>query len=386
MEITGDFWKLDGSVIKKLTENQTPESKTLEYKSQLPDRTEQGKHRFLASISSFANASGGYLIFGVAENKTGTGKRYKIANLKLEDPDKEILRLQGLLDNNITPRIPAFQIRCIDISEKASAIIIKIPSSWESPHMLKSGKFYSRSSAGKTQLDVQEIRASFLQSEGLNSKIKNFRTDRLSKIISGDTPVLLDGESKLILHLIPIQSFTSREQLTFRNRESFPNNTIPAPIQASGWSHRINLDGFVTFSGSEGKEYTYLQIFRNGSIEAVDTVSLEHKSFPVYWIQELLLKEVKKFLEIQQHFEIEPPIFISLSLINVKGKTINDSPISFRSSYPVDKENIIIPEVMLEDYEEDLTKLLKPIFDVIAHAVGLSQSPYYDEDGNYIPE
>ncbi|MCK5461283.1 hypothetical protein KAI58_04835 [Candidatus Gracilibacteria bacterium] len=36
-------------------------------------------------------------------------------------------------------------------------------------------------------------------------------------------------------------------------------------------------------------------------------------------------------------------------------------------------------------YEDDLTKLLKPIFDTVAHVVGLRQSPHYDENGDFIP-
>ena len=45
------------------------------------------------------------------------------------------------------------------------------------------------------------------------------------------------------------------------------------PLYASGWDSRYNFDGFATFSRSgDAKEFnSYMQVFRNGAIEAVES-------------------------------------------------------------------------------------------------------------------
>ncbi len=55
--------------LQALVDNSVLECKTIEYKQALPSNSESGKKEFLADVSSFANASGGDLIYGVSESK-----------------------------------------------------------------------------------------------------------------------------------------------------------------------------------------------------------------------------------------------------------------------------------------------------------------------------
>jgi predicted HTH transcriptional regulator len=52
-----------------LVANGVPEGKTIEYKEILPGNSDGDKKEFLADVSSFANTTGGDLIFGVDEAK-----------------------------------------------------------------------------------------------------------------------------------------------------------------------------------------------------------------------------------------------------------------------------------------------------------------------------
>ncbi len=54
--------------LQALVDNSVSETKTLEYKESLPGNSDGDKKEFLADVSSFANASGGYIIFGMKEN------------------------------------------------------------------------------------------------------------------------------------------------------------------------------------------------------------------------------------------------------------------------------------------------------------------------------
>jgi len=55
--------------LQKLIDEERIEKKVLEYKSELPGKNDSDKKEFLADISSFANAIGGDLIYGVIENR-----------------------------------------------------------------------------------------------------------------------------------------------------------------------------------------------------------------------------------------------------------------------------------------------------------------------------
>lgn len=63
------------------------------------------------------------------------------------------------------------------------------------PHMVKLGgtfRFYSRNANGKYPLDVGELRALFAFSETTSERIRSFRQERLSSIVAGETPIVLE--------------------------------------------------------------------------------------------------------------------------------------------------------------------------------------------------
>ena len=64
--------------IQHLVEEGTPEKRTLEFKVELPGTKESEKKEFLADVSSFANAVGGDLIFGVATTDGRTAVRRQL--------------------------------------------------------------------------------------------------------------------------------------------------------------------------------------------------------------------------------------------------------------------------------------------------------------------
>lgn len=60
---------IDQSDLQALIDNKISEGKTIDYKEKLSGNSDADKKEFLYDISSFANASGGYLIFGITEDK-----------------------------------------------------------------------------------------------------------------------------------------------------------------------------------------------------------------------------------------------------------------------------------------------------------------------------
>src|SRR5215510_6616741 len=115
------------------------------------------KKEFLYDVSSFANASGGHLIYGIEEQG---GTPTKVVGLTLSDADAELLKLQSLILDGIDPRIPGVELRYVPLPNSGPVLIIHIPKSWVLPHMVTlkgTDKFYSRNSGGKHRVDVDEL-------------------------------------------------------------------------------------------------------------------------------------------------------------------------------------------------------------------------------------
>jgi len=56
---------IDKSLLQQLVDDQIPEGKTIEYKENFNGGAPADKKEFLADVTSFANASGGHIIYGL---------------------------------------------------------------------------------------------------------------------------------------------------------------------------------------------------------------------------------------------------------------------------------------------------------------------------------
>jgi len=257
--------------IASLIQNQVREGKTIEYKRSLPDRTDGGKVEFLADVSSFANTGGGDLILGVEE---AAGLPVRIVGVGSPNLDQEILRLEGLIRDGLDPRVTSCEIRAVECADGSTVVVVRAGKSWNSPHRVTLGghaHFYGRNSAGKHCLDASELRTAFTLSEQVTDRIRRFRVDRIAAIGGGEMPVPMTPGGKILLHLVPVQSFATRTVLDVAKLYEHPE-WLP-PIGGGGWNHRLTLDGFLTHTNRTPEPaWTYTLLFRSGILEAVEAI------------------------------------------------------------------------------------------------------------------
>jgi predicted HTH transcriptional regulator len=127
--------------IDALVDAKTSERRTLDYKEELPGNTDEQKKEFLYDISSFANAGGGDLIFGIKDQRDANGKPMGIPDAatglkSVTNLSAEVSRLEGSLQSAIEPRIPGIQFKEIGGFSEGSILIVRVPKSWASPHMV----------------------------------------------------------------------------------------------------------------------------------------------------------------------------------------------------------------------------------------------------------
>ncbi len=389
------FSEVNEEDLQILITNSETEGKRLDFKRILPGLSDSDKKKFLADICAFANAGGGHIIYGIEESG---GKAVSLPGIMVDDVEKEILRLESIIRNGIAPRIPGLQFRAINLSDENYALIIRIPVSWASPHMVSlegSSKFYSRNSSGNYPLDIQEIRSAFQISNTLSNDIRNFRLERLGKVMADETPISLKGRAKIVLHLIPINAFNNQAIIDIPIISTDYQNLSNFYFLIQGM--RINLDGVVTYGQIRNDEYvSYTQLFKNGIIEAVDcellkTYDEEKPVIPSEGFEEISIDACKNLVGFQKVIGIEPPILVYLSMIGVKDYQmgLNQSTKFRNRRYPwarnIDRESLLFPEVIIENYEGvDFSKILHPVFDTLWNAAGWPKSLNYDDQGNWV--
>jgi hypothetical protein len=369
--------------LRELVENQVAESKVIDYKTALPGNSDSAKTEFLADTSSFANAGGGHLVFGI---EAPDGAPTELTGLGDVVPDAEVLRLENILRDGIQPRIPGVSIRAIALPGLKVAIVVRIPRSWALPHRVTfkgHGHFYSRNSAGKYRLDVSELRSVFALSETTAERIRNFRAERLSMIVSGETPVPLPVGAKIVLHIVPLNAFdvAARFDVTSLAQRS---GLLQPLTSGRGWTHRINFDGIVTYS-----DHSYFQFFRNGSVEAVDSYLLRlidnSKFIPSVVYERDIIDGLRRYSSIQKELGVEPPLLVMLNLVSVLSYTMGvDQRYSFYNGHPIDRDTLIVPEVMVENFGFDPAAALRPAFDAVWNAAGWPRSINYNNEGNWV--
>ena len=391
--ITKNVNEITEDDLQELIDNSVSEKKTLEYKQSLPGNSDADRKEFLADISSFSNASGGDLIYGITEDRD-KGIPKKLEGLTVENADQVITRLENMIRDGIKPRISGINIQAIKVLKTKIALLIRIPKSWNSPHRVTfkgHEKFYTRSSTGKYPMDVTELRIAFNLSETITERIRRFREDRISKIFSNETPVPFYDNAKVVLHLIPIISFNPAQRYEINKITSYPEKL--EPISQAGFDNRYNLDGFLTYSGvRDGKSYSYVQLFKTGIIEAVEGKYLNPRynngnleiRGTAYEIQ--LIKSLSIYLSVLKELHVELPIFIFLTLVGVKGyfMSVGQRMFKTRGEYEIDREILSLPEVIIENYDTAPEVILKPCFDALWNACGFPKSPNYDNAGKRI--
>jgi hypothetical protein len=392
--IPKDIEEREIKYVESLSKAEQIETKILELKSALPGDTREQRIEFLKDVSSLANTAGGDLILGVQQDK-GTGRIINIPGIDIGNVDQEILRLENILRDGLRPRILSKDILPIPWADSKIVLIIRIPQSSISPHRVVYGghdKFYGRCSTGSYPLDVDELRVAFNYSQTVIEKIKEFRYERLARIIADDTPMPFEGGKKRIIHLIPVNSLSSFNQydLTYfhKNMHDF------RPLHAPSWDTQYNLEGIISFyvPSVGGKCYSYIQIYRNGIIESVCPEYIDDNIFYIGSFERDMVGDVREpgylryLLSILQKLGIPPNLLMFISFSGMKGIEVTGSPQFdefIRRRHILNRDLLSLPELPIEQFDINPGKLLRPFFNLIWNAWGHPFSPNYDKEGNW---
>lgn len=253
-------------------------------------------------------------------------------------------------------------------------------------------RFYARAASGKYQLDVQQIRAAFIASESLREGVRAFRQERLAKIVSDEAPLAhLLAPARIILHVVPLAGFDPAGP---RGGVDL-TKTRPLPLFGGAYSYRYNFDGVLGYDiTGDGQGRRYVQVFRNGTIEAVDASMLRDgppaRGIPSIAFEREILKAVADYLRELAAWGVPAPVLLMLSLVGVRHYGMATKQDFLRDATPIDRDSVIVPEVWLDQLPEDPTPetvapIAREMLDVVWQAAGWPKSPSFDDAGSWRP-
>jgi hypothetical protein len=368
-----------------------PEGKTIEYKRELPAKTRDELVKFLAAVSSFANTAGGDLLIGVEAKNCIPEAIIGVAFGSLDD---EKLRLEQILATHLEPRLPHIDIQPVGCGNGRHVMLIRAHRSWIAPHRLAlDNKFYGRNSAGKYPLDVGELRTAFALSESTAERIRNFRNDRLIKIVARETPLVLHPGAAMVIHVVPFSTFaTGRNMDVVQTLAGGYVLPLPPGRMYQSNNYAANLDGFATFTNQPNEPaHAYAQLFRSGAIEGVDLVGTDEKNGTPYLsgptFENTAVSAIKNYVALTQSIDLGLPVFVFLSFCGMKGcvlRTRTEFGGGYYDAGPLRQDVIALPEVSLDSSSTDIPTAMRLSFNTIWNAFGFGQSDKYDSRGKWI--
>jgi hypothetical protein len=102
----------------------------------------------------------------------------------------------------------------------------------------------------------------------------------------------------------------------------------------------------------------------------------------------MIFDELPRYIRSYKKFGIEAPFVILISLLSVKGARL---PVSesradvdnWDENDEIERDALLLPDVIVKDYVEPLGNVMRPAFDALWQALGISGSLCYDEGGNW---
>lgn len=158
-------------LVERLVKDGFFETDRFDLKEDIPRRDDiSGKERLEKSVCAFANTEGGFLVFGI-KNDRSLSPKDRIVGI---DSNRDFPREFGDKKTNIEPHLYYdFKNPAISIPDTSNVVhIVKIDQSPERPHWTGKRELYFRTNRGNELMSYQQVKDSFLGEEQRRQKLR----------------------------------------------------------------------------------------------------------------------------------------------------------------------------------------------------------------------
>ena len=137
-------------------------------------------------------------------------------------------------------------------------------------------------------------------------------------------------------------------------------------------------------------------MFRSGIVEAVEGYIIrlaaqfggEDEVIQGYPFERTIIDGVSRYMQVQSRVGAEPPIVVMVTVSGVRGYRIQtgaqgEDLLARREGGAVrfDRDLLLLPDVLIDTFDADVPRALRPVFDSFWQAGGKMRSQNYDENG-----
>lgn len=260
---------IDEALLASLVNNQVGERRDLEFKRDLPGQEPDNIREFLADVTSLANSNGGDLIFGIEEAE---GVAAGLPGVAIGNADDEILRLEQIIRTNVDPRLIGIRTHYVPFAAGNGALVIRVPRGLQPPHRVtyrNSGKFYSRTSRGKYELDVHELRHAFVEANQLPVRFRQLHAEGIERARGVDMPFAIMAEPTAVISTIPLSLFREEREIPITGDQAVQ------PIKPHAYSSIDMMEGVMMHTPIDretGRARSFAITYRNGRTDVAWTI------------------------------------------------------------------------------------------------------------------
>jgi hypothetical protein len=197
----------------------------------------------------------------------------------------------------------------------------------------------------------------------------------------------------LVLHVVPFSAFDRDHPLPMAQLELDYASFHPI---GSGGSQavKINFDGFLTMSNGNraaNVERAYVQLFRGGIIEAVDSLYVRASGQPLIHaveIDRIVVGNAMRLMRDLATIAIEPPYAVLVSFLTAESGHFNFAhPGDDRMGERTDRHQYAFGEVIFDAVPANIeacAATMRPLLNQIAQSGGVAQSLSFRQNGTFM--
>lgn len=364
------------------------ETQTLDFKG-IPHKTNE-KAELAKDICAFANADGGDIVIGVSsKNYVANG----IVPITSEAFDALERRYLETINSWVEPRL-SVRLVPIPLTAGGYAAVVRVAPSINGPHWIRlteeQRRFVIRNGAKTDDMTHEQVRAAFDRTATLADRATAFIDERYRKI---PPATLKSGQvaPMFVVHLVPISGlagrFSADIQAAHRDKlllQFNDWNTLRREFNYEG------LRGMSTINSLDQRLHGYLQLFRNGSFEAMRRVDMdsdagvEECAIHALSISKFCREAVTRVFDLSIQIGLQGPAILRCALLSMQSRGfVIDHTTPPKSTRRV----CVLPEVWVQDISNpgSIDTLVCSNLDVLWQAFGQPACLDYTETGVWSP-
>lgn len=373
---------MDQSWINTLLNDREPESATLDFKRAVPSKDDASTKSFLKDVAAFANARGGRIVYGIAED--GQGRADNVAPIPT-NVDQAAIWLQNKIHRGIFPRMQGVIAQPVHL-DSGAVIVLDVPVQYGGPYQVEVGDwrvFPIRAGVGNVEMSYQQLFDAFSLRTANESRIDSWIGTRVAEVAR---EAKSSGRRSVVVHMVPLSAFHAGN---LPDLSALRDHHLR--ISGSVLINRFNYRGMMATQNSSGTRPVspYFQFYRNGIVEISWAVAVNNGRDNLLQSAQTtihLLDLLPQAARAMRLAGVDGPGILAMSYVNAAGQSLYviSSDGQEQHSQPNDEHVLSFGPVIYETLDLSITQLspiVRNLMTDLFRSFAFDDCFYFESDG-----